>query len=506
MNLQHKEQIIEVDFRIIEKEESNELLRLQEKFINSFAENKNTMEVDEWLLYELKNNLPEWNDDKLEDITNEIIETIKLNEKNKEELNQANLNGKSKESWFASKIKEYTSNMGMGDTAKYLNNLDCAIRDVNELMYKTITTKSGEINKNFNLDGFIAEQHHANSFNLKSKIKGKDLMAEVLIPKDGQTYAKNSVDIVIKDKSGKIIERYQAKYGKTANDTIKMINNGNYNNQRLLVPAEQVQEVQKAFPNKTVSAVIGSGEVKSKPLTKIEAKKIQKEAQDGKWNDSNWNEYKTKDLAMGIGRQAGYAAIQGAAIGAGMEIASKLYRKEEIDSKYVVEEAMKSGADFGVKAAIAGALKVGVEKGVVKAIPKGTPAGVIANIAYIGVENAKVLWKVANGEITLREGLEMMEKTSVEILAGIALGAKGTELGAIIGLVFGPPGAIVGGFIGGILGYMAGSKVGEIVVKGSQRVRKAAREIVKSTGTYISRKVKNAYSSAKVGLSNVLSL
>ena len=38
-----------------------------------------------------------------------------------------------------------------------------------------------------------------------------------------------------------------------------------------------------------------------------QAKELQDEAQSGKWNDLNWNEYKTKDLAIGIGKQAGQA-------------------------------------------------------------------------------------------------------------------------------------------------------------------------------------------------------
>lgn len=49
------------------------------------------------------------------------------------------------------------------------------------------------------------------------------------------------------------------------------------------------------------------------------------EAQSGKWNELNWNEYKTKDLAIGIGKQAGYTALQGAAIGVGFDVAQKLY-------------------------------------------------------------------------------------------------------------------------------------------------------------------------------------
>lgn len=41
------------------------------------------------------------------------------------------------------------------------------------------------------------------------------------MPKEGQVYGKNLVDVVVKDSAGKIVDRYQAKYGKTAEDTIK---------------------------------------------------------------------------------------------------------------------------------------------------------------------------------------------------------------------------------------------------------------------------------------------
>lgn len=401
MKLLEEDTVIDVDFQIIDSEEDIvEIKDLQYKFIQSYISNKDKMSVEDWLNQELKLNLPDINENEIKVISDDIIKTIKINEKNKESLREAISNGRSKESWFASQIKKSTSNMAMGETAQYLHTLDEAIKDANKLLHDTITTKSGHINQNFNLDGFLAETHHSNTFNLQAKLIGSEYRAEVLVPKPGQTYAKNSVDIVIKDKSVKIIERYQSKYGKTAEDTIRMINYGNYNNQRLLVPAEQVEEVQKAFPNKTVSSTIGSGDVKSTPLSKSDAKGIQKEAQSGNWNDLNWNEYKTKDLAIGIGKQAGYAAIQGAAIGAGIDVATKVWNGEEIKGEEVVEQALISGADFGIKAA-AGALKVGVEKGIVKVIPKGTPAGIIANIAYVGIENAKIACKVATGELTI---------------------------------------------------------------------------------------------------------
>lgn len=499
-------QSIYTDFRpILFEDEAKELKGIQQSFIESYIENKDKMDIQEWLNSELKINLHEKTELEIVEISDDIIKTIKLNENNKESLQEEINNGRSKESWFAASLKKSTSNLTTVQTGEYLQGLDEAIKSVNQSMYNTITTKSGAINQNYYLDGFIAEKHHANSFNLEANLKGCEYRAEVLVPKDGQTYHKNSVDIVVKDKTGKIIERYQAKYGKTADHTIKMINEGNYNNQRLLVPAEQVEEVQKAFPNKTVVSSIGSGDVKSKPLDKTRAKELQNEAQSGNWNGLNWNEYNNKDLAIGIGREAGYAAIQGAAIGAGMELATKVWNGEEIKAEEVVEQALVSGADFGIKAATAGALKVGVEKGILKVIPKGTPAGTLANIAYIAVENVKVLGKVASGELTVKEGLNKMEQTTVSTVAGIAVGAKGTAIGATIGTVFGPVGTVVGGFVGGTVGYIAGSKAGETLVKGVQKVREKATEVVKEVGNRIVSGAENICNKISNGFQTVAS-
>ncbi len=79
------------------------------------------------------------------------------------------------------------------------------------------------MNQQLNLDGFIAEQHHVDTFNLDAVAKGSEYSAEVLQPKPYQTYGKNSVDIVIKDGEGKIVRRYQAKYGADADATDTML-------------------------------------------------------------------------------------------------------------------------------------------------------------------------------------------------------------------------------------------------------------------------------------------
>ncbi|UYO62334.1 hypothetical protein LNN31_16315 [Acetobacterium wieringae] len=472
----------EYDFSdcLISEEEANAVLVIQREFLESYLTSKDEMEVKDWLPLELAKQLPESPQERISEMSKEIIDSLIVTENKNKALKQAVSNGRSKESWLATSLKESTSSMSAQESAKYLQQLDDAVKSANEAMYDTITTKAGQPNMIMNLDGFIAEQHHANSFNLKAQSTGSDLYAEALKPKPGEIYKKNSVDIVIKDSSGNIVSRYQAKYGADAEATIALIKKGDYRGQQLLVPEEQVEAVQKAFPDRKVSATIGEGAVKSKPLTKDEAKELQDKAQSKNWLDTDWNDYVAKDIAMGIGKQAGYACLQGAAVGAGMNIATKVWKGEPIEGEAVVETAIKSGADFGVKTVTAGALKVAVEKELIRVIPKGTPASTLTNIAFVAVENVKTAAKIATGELTVKEGLDEMQQTTISCVAGIAASAKGAAIGAAIGTVLGPVGTAVGGFVGGTLGYMAGSGISKAVVKGVQKIRDTAYDVVKA--------------------------
>lgn len=76
---------------------------------------------------------------------------------------------------------------------------------------------------------------------------------------------------------------------------------------------------------------------------------------------------------MGIGKQAGQAALMGAAMGVGFNVAQKVWNGKSIDGEEIVETTLISGADLGVKVAAAGAIKVGAEKGLISVIPKEAP-------------------------------------------------------------------------------------------------------------------------------------
>lgn len=493
----------EDDQPILIEEEWAELKPIFKDFVETWAENKE-QPVKGWLPSKLKKYLPEKSADEIKSISTEIIESIENATKAKISLDAAVKSGISKENWFASQVQKATSSMSAQEVSKYLSGLDTALQDANTSLYQTITTKAGLVSQNPSLDGFIAEQYHVQTFNLNAEATGSQYRAKVLKP-EGKGYAKNSVDIVIMDGNGKVVRRYQSKYCKDAKATEAAFKKGNYRGQRKLIPDGQENDLSL---NKVSTVIEAPDGTTSNALSKNRAKQLRDEAQNGKWNDLNWNEYAVKDLAAGIGKQAGYAALQGAAISVGFDVAAKLWNGEEIKGEEVVRTAMKGGADFGIKVAAAGALKVGAEKGILTVIPKGTPAGTIANIVHVAVEDTKVIWKIAEGEYTFKEGMDKLEQTTIATIGGLVFMGKGATIGAEIGAFAGPLGSAIGGFVGGTVGYMAGSKAGEIVVNVHQKIRDKAVAAAKEVGTriveashIIAEGIKNFSSSIGSGLS-----
>lgn len=446
----------EYDYKFTEKE-CCALHPLLKDFLESFEQNKDKP-IDEWLLAKIQEELPDRSPNEVKQIVQDLVKAVETEEAQKAALAEAMAKGRSKESWFADTLKKATSGLSMQDTVVYLKSLDDQIKMGNDILWKTILTKSGEVNQNPNLDGYIAEQWHAQTFNMNAKARGSSYYAKVLTPEG--TYNKNSVDVAIFDKNGKQVKRYQAKYYKDAQSTEKAFAEGDYRGQRKLVPSDQAGDINV----KSTTVLESDDGTTSLPLSKSEAERMRDEARNGHWNPLDWNEYKVKDLAIGIGKQTANAALMGAALGTGFDIVQKLYKGEDIKAKEIGKAALEAGADSGVKAALAGALKVGAEKGILKIIPKGTSAGACANIAFVAVEDAKIIKQMADGTITTREGMDRLARTTVSSAAGFLLMGKGAMVGTELGLCLGPVGAMIGGLIGGTLAYTAGSQIGNYVL------------------------------------------
>lgn len=504
---------------VITESEALELKAILGAFVGAYVKNSKK-NVKEWLPQKIKESLPETSDDQINEYINDIEVAIKANEQSKGFLAEAKKNGRSRESWLTEQIEKSTSGMSQGQSTQYLQGIDEALIKSNNANLKTLTTKAGAMNQNPHLDGYIAERYHVETFNLNAEASGSPYRAEVLLPKPGEHYQKNSVDIVIKDtRTGKTVSRYQVKYYKDAAKTEQSFKKGDYRGQQKLVPEDQLEAINNDGVKATDIIEAPDG-TKSTPLSKTDAKDLQEKAQNGEIQNFDWSNFSNKDLAKQIGIQAGFAGLQGAAIGIGFDLAHKIYSKEEIKAEEIIENALETGVDFGLKSAVGSAIKVGAEKGFIKMIPKGTPAGVCATIGFVGIENAKVLTKVASGDLTPREGVGKMADVSASTIGGLvsmgvgsAWGAKGgTLLGTAIGAFLGGPagavlgakiGSAVGGFVAGTVAYMAGSKTGQAVCSAAKKVVSVAVNVVKDEAKKIVTWGKKVFENAKTTVNNL---
>lgn len=469
-----------------------QLKKIVSKFIKSYKLKDPSQTDEEWLLEQLKDEMPNLTDEEAKEMAKEALDSINEFTEYQKSINDSAKEGISKEQWFARKVSQASTGVSVIQYGEYLNDMNDALTKANTELLDTIMTKSGEINQSFNLDGFIAEQVHVNAFNARAALSKSKFYAEVRKPSIGETYQKNSVDVVIYDitsKSKVPVHKYQMKYGADAKATIKLLKDHDsvtkYSNQQIVVPAEQLEEVRKAFPSKTIVSKIGGTEkvsISSDSLTKQQVKEFQFKVQkENVYPKTTWNFFKTKELALQLGKNAGLAGVQSAAITAGFSLVEQALSDEKIDTEETVKLALTTGADTGLKTAVTGAVKVAVEKGIIRIIPAGTPVGVISNFVCITIENIKILSKVAKGDITMSEAIEQMGRNSTAMVYGLGWGAAGAKIGAVALSWIPVVGPFVGGIVGGMVGYMAGSTFGETVFKGVKKVAQGAKNVIKST-------------------------
>ena len=436
-------------------------------FVASWERHKHEKTPAAWLADEFRQYPDLWTgEEEIVSTANEVAADVEQANADKASL-YAHLDaGKSKASWLARKIEQGAAAAGVANVGDYAAGIDEALKTANEQMLETVSTQSGAINMNPNLDGFIAEQHHADTFNLDAAAKGSPLRAEVL-----GNQGKNSVDIVIKDGDGNIVRRYQSKYGQDAEATRDQFEKGDYRGQGKLVPSGQEGDIRKSTDR------IEADGVHSEPLPKDEAKRLQEQAQqEQETREYEWNDVNSIEVAKSIGKQA----LVGAALACGFQGARILGRRvwnflrgkenppASEDLREFFESSVKSAGHVGAQTAVSGAVVVAARNGWIK----HTPAGKIVCIVHVGMENAKVLFKLAKGELNGVEALDAMGNCTASAVGGYA----GAGKGAAVGLAFGGP---VGAVIGGVVGGIAGSKIGEAVYEGSKAVVKTAAKVVK---------------------------
>ena len=500
-----------------------------QKFLRSYAENEKSQDKKDlktWLVFELQNELPNKKVEDIEQIATDLIEGIEVYYTKKKEVEKYQSLGITNGDYVGNEILEKVADeieeaeivdikeiiedmkevsnilsqyneamiyetaaikepqlvaniLSTNSVNNYVDTINTAIDNANKTVIESITTKAGTINQNPNLDGFIFEEHHAGTFNIDAAVKQKSYHAEALKPELGETYGKNSIDIVIED-SGKVINEYQAKAYKNANKTAKAFNDKNgykYVGQLKLVPTDQTRKIVNSLDK------IKYNNVESKGITKTEIKEIQNDLQSRNIKRNIFDfkkDVNTISIIKQIGKQAMVNGTIGLGIGITTNIGINLINGKEVEAEQVIETGIKTGVSMGMATAIAGGIRVAVEKKVIPTVfSRILTNNTIGAIAAASMDILGTAFKLGSGEISLDRamkdiGILISSVYSTIISSNIAY--EGTKL--IMGMVgmgtMGGVGTLIITVVSVVLRVVfrtVGSKFCNTITNGLERIR-----------------------------------
>ena len=540
------------------KRKTEEIIK---KFLKSYAENEKSQDKKDlktWLILELQNELPNKKVEDIEKIATELIAGIEIYYQKKKEVEKYQSVGITNGDFVGNEILEKVANeieeaeivdtkeviedmkeasnilsqyneamiyetaaikepqlvvnvLSANSVNNYVDSVNTAIDSANKTLMESVTTKAGNINQNPNLDGFIFEEYHAGTFNVDATVKQKPYHAEALKPELGETYGKNSIDLVIED-SGKYVKKYSAKAYKNANETAKSfydkITGYKYKFQSKLVPTDQTKEIVNSVDK------IKFDNVESKGVTKTEIKNIQSELQsENKKTDifSFKKDVNTISISKQIGKQAMVNGTMGLGIGMVANIGANIITGKEVEAEEVIEAGIKTGASMGMATAVAGGIRVAVEKKVIPTVfSRILTNNTIGAIAAASMDIVGTACKLGSGEISLGEAIKEVGTsissaysaivsssfgyTTTIAAAGMVglgtMGTVGTVIGTGVALVAGAVCGTVGSKIGGAIASGIGA-VAETIVDGAVNIVKKGKEVVKSLASGVWNGVKS---------------
>ena len=524
-----------------------------QKFLRSYAKNEKSQDKKDlktWLILELQNELPNKKEEDIEKIATELISGIEIYYTKKKEVEKYQSLGITNGDYVGNEILEKVADeieeaeiidtkeviedmkeasnilsnyneamiyetaaikepqlvaniLSTNSVNNYVDIINTAIDNANKATIESITTKAGTINQNPNLDGFIFEEYHAGTFNVDAAVKQKPYHAEALKPELGETYGKNSIDLVIED-TGKYVKKYSAKAYKNANETAKSfydkITGYKYKFQSKLVPTDQTKEIVNSVDK------IKFDNVESKGITKAEIKDIQNDLQSGNKKTDIFSfkkDVNTISISKQIGKQAMVNGTMGLGIGMVANIGANIITGKGLEAEEVIEAGIKTGASMGMATAVAAGIRVAVEKKVIPTVfSRVLTNNTIGAIAAVSMDIIGTAFKLGSGEISLGKAVKDIGKSvgaaygaivasgwgyaggmAIAGMIGLGtIGAVGTILGVGVAVVAGAVCATVGSKVAGAIasGIVA---VAGTIVDGAVGIVKAGKEVVKSVAS-----------------------
>lgn len=377
--------------------------------------------------------------------------------------------------------RTYENIINSNSTVNGLNNGVDYSDSVNNAIDAAVKSLDDIVNNKKNiqyLKGDLAEIWHTETANISAIAKGSK-KEYFIAPRDTST-------IDIKGLDALEYLKYQLKYYKTPEDTVKAISDPKYYGMLKLVPSDQLNEIKEVanmLYNKNLNSrpdqaenylhtyqnavdMIKAGNIESKPLDEQEAIQIVKEIQKDKFSPENhglslsefigW-----KDIAHASGEAAMASAITTMALKLTPELLSilkKVFSDEEIkisDIKRIGAKSIEGGVEGALRGGIAAFITIACRSG------KFGTSFIDVNPSVIGVTTALVVNCIKNsfdlysGNQTSFEYVDNCISDSLILGVGI--------FGACLGQVLIPiP------ILGSVIGNITGTILATIVHSGSK--------------------------------------
>ena len=168
-----------------------------------------------------------------------------------------------------------------------------------------------------------------------------------------------------------------------------------------------------------------------------------------------------------------------------MQLLGEDEQQEEEDGNYseYIEQALKNTAEDEVKKLSAGALVTLVRQDKIPVIPASTPVRVVTQLACLGVDNAKTMFKIAKKEISMTEGLQIITRNTVATVFGILSDSSGKlDISKVVQRIpiIGKPLKAVVKVSNSLLNLVATPEVKEKIKVVQQRIVPIAREFTQN--------------------------
>ncbi len=164
----------ELNLEGLSEQEARAIKEALGRFMKSYQEKPEEQGDEAWLTQRFQEELPNLTAEQAQTLSRETLEEIHQYDENLASLKEARSKGQTTEEWFAEKSSEAASGLSANAFGQRVTELDTALSQANAQMARIVTTQSGAVNQQWNLDGFLAEQHHVNSFNLAAQTNSRN--------------------------------------------------------------------------------------------------------------------------------------------------------------------------------------------------------------------------------------------------------------------------------------------------------------------------------------------